>query len=334
MKKIITKTIILAVILALCVGAVFPAVASNDPTPRIRIDGEFISFPGGQVPVIESGRTLVPLRDVMEPLGFAVEWRDPTVLLTRGDVSIQLDIGSTWLLHQVGANQTPTVVTLDVPARLLNSRTLVPVRAIAEMTGFSVTWDYQGFIVDINTGGGQVQVPPTQPTVAGIPVQQVIATNPDRTQTVRTNTGYEVTVSLGPDLPNREIDWTRDITIQIADFTPGGRGNDFGGSVVNVARVAERDIRSPVIEDLGNFVMPENSVIRLFDLPSGYYYRVTLIYATNGFVWREPQIRQVTTEGVWGYCNITGARSLSRGVGYNELGQPVSINSGFSHHAG
>ena len=89
-----------------------------------------------QQPILENGRTLVPLRAIFEALGADVKWDDPTktVTATKGGIKISLQIGSTNLY--VNGN----VKILDVPAKLINSRTLVPVRAISEAFGCKVDW--------------------------------------------------------------------------------------------------------------------------------------------------------------------------------------------------
>ena len=102
----------------------------------VNVDGEEVVFPD-QKPILENDRTLVPLRAIFEALGASVEWDDPTqtVTATKGDITISLQIGSTDLF----VNGTAKVI--DVPAKLLNSRTLVPVRAISEAFGCTVDWD-------------------------------------------------------------------------------------------------------------------------------------------------------------------------------------------------
>jgi uncharacterized protein YkwD len=182
MKALITLVLLFAV----CFSAGFAAFAAQTDPPRIRIDGEFINITGGQDPVIVNGRTLVPLRDVMEPLGFIVDWIPPTPTLEgmnpqfphgrveltrpewqRADVRfsgvIDLSVGSEWLVYRpadtpIGAESIG--IELDVRPQLVNSRTMVPVRAIAEMTGFVVTWVYDEFVVDIQTGRQSTPTPP------------------------------------------------------------------------------------------------------------------------------------------------------------------------------
>ena len=82
-------------------------------------------------------RTMVPLRAIFEALDAKVEWDDETQTVTayRGTVSISLQIGSTSLF----VNRVEKVI--DVPAQLVDARTLVPVRAISEAFGCAVTWD-------------------------------------------------------------------------------------------------------------------------------------------------------------------------------------------------
>ena len=89
-----------------------------------------------QVPVIENGRTLVPLRAIFEKIGATVEWdgNTQTVKATKGDISISLTINNTT------AYKNGQAITLDVPAKILNGRTLVPVRFIADCFGVNVEW--------------------------------------------------------------------------------------------------------------------------------------------------------------------------------------------------
>ena len=117
-------------------------------SPQIQINGEIvrISF-GDQQPIIVDGRTLVPLRVVMEALGFEVGW-EPTqnrINLKKPEFDISLTIGSKTMI--VNGNN----VSLDVSAQLINNRTMVPLRAISEATRMEVRWDDESLIVDILT---------------------------------------------------------------------------------------------------------------------------------------------------------------------------------------
>ena len=85
--------------------------------------------------VIE-GRTLVPVRFVSESLGAVVNYvaESRTVVIEKGELVITLVIGS----NEMKVNGASKF--LDVPARTINDRTVVPLRAIAEALGEQVNY--------------------------------------------------------------------------------------------------------------------------------------------------------------------------------------------------
>jgi hypothetical protein len=117
---------------------------------RVNIGGRFVQIPAyDQPPVIVGDRTLVPLRAVMEALGFDVDWidQDRTALLDKPGYSMSVQIGTPSIRVNGGA------MPLDVPAQIINGRTMVPVRAISEATGAIVFWDTNTRIVHIFAAG-------------------------------------------------------------------------------------------------------------------------------------------------------------------------------------
>ena len=88
-------------------------------------------------PIIESERALVPLRFIFETLGAEVEWDNntKTAIVQNSENSIAFSID----------NQTATVngtaKTMEVPARLIDNKTLVPLRFLSEELGYTVAWD-------------------------------------------------------------------------------------------------------------------------------------------------------------------------------------------------
>lgn len=111
-----------------------PEVNESDDI-KVILNGNMIDF--DQPPVLESGRTLVPLRAIFEALGATVDWNPETHTVTsvKGDIEISLTIGS----NTIFVNDSK--IELDVPAKLYGSRTLVPVRAVAEGFNCKVEWD-------------------------------------------------------------------------------------------------------------------------------------------------------------------------------------------------
>lgn len=88
-------------------------------------------------PVIINNRTLVPLREVFEENGATVVWYDDerAVELELGNGKIKL-----WI-DQYVAEVNGEKVEIDVPAKIINSKTMVPVRFITEKCGYNVEWD-------------------------------------------------------------------------------------------------------------------------------------------------------------------------------------------------
>ena len=94
-------------------------------------------------PVIVGDRTLVPLRFIAEGFGADVQWDDATrtVTITLGDKIIKMPIDSS--TYELSGR----TFNLDVPARIMNGRTMVPVRVVAESLDKQVFWDNKGLII-------------------------------------------------------------------------------------------------------------------------------------------------------------------------------------------
>lgn len=111
---------------------------------HVNFNNTYLDF--DQPPIIQDGRTLVPLRAIFEAMDASVNWdaATQTVTAVRGRDNVSLTIGSN-IMYKNG-----NAVTLDVPAQIVNSRTLVPARAVAEAFGASVGWDEPTRTVVIN----------------------------------------------------------------------------------------------------------------------------------------------------------------------------------------
>lgn len=89
------------------------------------------------MPTIVGGRTMVPMRAIFEALGATVEWDGPSRTATGvlGDKTVAIQIDNTTAYVNGEAK------TLDVPAKIIGGRTMVPARFVSESLGCSVTWD-------------------------------------------------------------------------------------------------------------------------------------------------------------------------------------------------
>ena len=106
---------------------------------EVRVDGWYIAF--DQPPVIVNDRTLVPLRAIAESIGAEVGYdgATKTITLHKGGNIITMQVGgnTAHITYYDGAEYD---AYLDSPATLINDRTLVPVRFIADTFGFNVEW--------------------------------------------------------------------------------------------------------------------------------------------------------------------------------------------------
>lgn len=159
-----------------------PLIASAQ-APTVILDGKQLSF--DVPPTIENGRTLVPLRAIFEALGAEVQWdgATQTVTATKGGTTIKLTVGG-----QAYKNGQP--VTLDVPAKIINGRTLVPLRFVSEALGASVKWD----------GSTQTITITSQPAINRV-VAQVIRVIDGDTIEVQLNGKTEKVRLIGVDTP-------------------------------------------------------------------------------------------------------------------------------------
>ena len=89
-------------------------------------------------PVIENGRTLVPFRGIFETMGCAVNYTEQDgkqiVTARRADDVLILTVGEDKMYF--GGKE----IALDVPAKIKDGRTLVPLRAISEAFECEVNW--------------------------------------------------------------------------------------------------------------------------------------------------------------------------------------------------
>ncbi len=94
------------------------------------------------LPVIENGRTLVPVRFVAESLGAEITWNSDTqtVVIFSDDDFISITIGKDEMILN------DETIALDVPAKIENGRTLVPLRAISEALDMNIFY-HDGFIL-------------------------------------------------------------------------------------------------------------------------------------------------------------------------------------------
>lgn len=141
-EKVIKK-ITTFMLLGIIVFAV-NSCSADEKKIGVSINGKEVSFDVS--PIIIEGRTLVPLRAIFEALDVNVSWDDSTktVMATTEGKIIVLQIDNNF------AFVNSEKFELEVSAKLIEGRTLVPVRFIGESIGAEVKWDEPNKMVIIN----------------------------------------------------------------------------------------------------------------------------------------------------------------------------------------
>lgn len=153
MKKIITLLVALCVIMSCSLFSAF-AAETSDISISLQIDNPIMTVNGTETevdegretaPVIRNSRTLMPVRTVVEEMGGSVAWDNSsrTAVLTLGENEIRLIIDSTTAYFNNEA------AALDTAPIIINDRTFLPIRFIAESFGFIVEWDETNSTVTI-----------------------------------------------------------------------------------------------------------------------------------------------------------------------------------------
>ncbi len=98
-------------------------------------------------PVIIDNRSLVPARAVFEKLGASVKWDEvqKKVTVSLKGTEIVLTINN----KKASVNQK--TVELDVPAKIINNRTMIPVRFVSEQLNAKVGWYPEKNLVTVDT---------------------------------------------------------------------------------------------------------------------------------------------------------------------------------------
>jgi hypothetical protein len=98
-------------------------------------------------PIIVNDRALLPIRFVANALGAEVDWTSATA---ESPLIVHLTIHGETLSFGIG-EMTPelTALGMDVPAQIINNRTMVPLRFISEFFGAVVTWDNEAHAAEI-----------------------------------------------------------------------------------------------------------------------------------------------------------------------------------------
>lgn len=128
---------------------IFALAIKGPKDVTIYMNGEIIST--DQPPVIKNSRTFVSVRVIAENLGAQVFYLkdEKAVSIEKDDKLIYIPIGKKEM--RISTTEMAGPVPLDEPAFIKNNRTMLPLRAIAEMFDMDVAWDETARAVRISS---------------------------------------------------------------------------------------------------------------------------------------------------------------------------------------
>ena len=149
-------------VLTVCGGLLFSRAAHSvraETVPAVILDGVALTF--DVPPQIINDRVMLPFRTIAEAMGAVVGWRPEyqKIFVYLDDRYVEMTVGNPTMLYGAfslgesgeGIYDTINKYEMDSPPIIVNDRTLIPVRAMAEALGAEVKWDPEAVTVTIST---------------------------------------------------------------------------------------------------------------------------------------------------------------------------------------
>lgn len=182
------KILLIVSLLIFGVFSAFVAAADDaDVIVSMQIDNPYMKINGvsaqidygrGTTPVISNSRTIVPIRSIVEAFGGKVSWNPALqeVTLTMHNDIIRLIIQSDVGYHNGTAHK------LDASPTIINGRTMLPIRFVAERFNLAVAWDNSSRTITLIKNGFDAeeynQLQSMLPPYSGKPYVQINANKP------------------------------------------------------------------------------------------------------------------------------------------------------------
>ena len=103
-------------------------------------------------PIIFDDYTVVPAREVFEEVGAKVSWNKDTYEVT-------IDYNSKKVVIKIGsktANVNGVSMVMNIPAKIINNKTMIPLRFVSSSVGLEVLWDSKTRVASVTGGGNTV----------------------------------------------------------------------------------------------------------------------------------------------------------------------------------
>lgn len=109
----------------------------------VMVNGAYVKFPDA-APEVTGGRTMVPVRPIVEALEGKADMADGKVICEANGVRLTFTPGSSEVLTEYTGGERPgdgQLFPMDCAPYIKGGRTYVPVRFLGEILGYEVGWD-------------------------------------------------------------------------------------------------------------------------------------------------------------------------------------------------
>ena len=225
-------------------------------------------------PIVLNNFTLVPAREVFEAMGATVEWKKDLeqVYVKYNDKLVVIPIGST------KAYVNGQATTMQTAAKIINNKTMIPLRFVATSLGMQVSWDTKTRVADIDTGNissGDV-VEATEETTTT--VAPVITTTTEQTTTTETTTEETTTVASTTETTTEQTTAAEVNNISAITFSKGNSYKDIitieGDYNPDVSKAFSSDNKTLTLSiNNAKLVADKGNIDEGAYISSGYYFQ-------------------------------------------------------------
>ena len=148
MKKVLGVIVVFILLLTISLSIVY--AGENDI--KVMLNGKYVDF--DVEPQVINDRTMVPFRAIFEAMGASVEWNQELWQASgeKDGTRVSMVIGSNEVV--INENGEERIIKIDQAPIIVDGRTLVPVRFVAEAFDKIVTWDeYEKTVIILDLQG-------------------------------------------------------------------------------------------------------------------------------------------------------------------------------------
>lgn len=210
---------------------------------KLVLDGKDVT--SSAAPIIEKGRTLVPIRFIAEEMGANVDWngKDRVVTIEKDKKIVTLKIDSHLVQYQ---DEEKSCGLVDIPPKIIDGHTFVPLRLVSNALGIGVEWDENSRTISIDSNE----------KVGKAPFYDVKISSIQPGQAIKGKTNLQIS------LPENNIKNAAEIKYLLLDpKTAKGfvvaRGNDLTANynwLPNLRDSGERALVAAIYDTKGNFL--------------------------------------------------------------------------------